>query len=86
MFTILTVTTVVLNKSKRTLLEELHNILKAKMEEQPVICEEIAQLQDSLKSSSPTIDVGENTTGNNCVRILHEHSCTYDHELFYVAL
>ena len=31
------------------------------MKEQPVIYEEIAQLQNSLKSSSPTIDVGENT-------------------------
>ena len=37
------------------------DVLKAKMKEHPVIYEEIAQLQDSLKSSSPTIDVGENT-------------------------
>ena len=45
---------------KRSLRVEL-NLLKAKMKEQPVIYEEISQLQDFLKSSSPTIDVGENT-------------------------
>ena len=57
---VLTATTVVLIKSKQALLEEL-NILKAKTKEQPVMYEEIAQLQDSLKSSSPAIDLGENT-------------------------
>ena len=31
------------------------------MKEPPVIYEEIAQLQDSLKSSSPAFDLGENT-------------------------
>ena len=50
----------ILLKSKQALRVEL-DLLKAKMKEQPVIYEEIAQLQDSLKSSSPTIDVGENT-------------------------
>ena len=34
-------------------------LFKAKMEEPPVIYEEIAQ-QDSLNRTSPTIDVGEN--------------------------
>ena len=63
----------ILLKSKQALRVEL-DVLKAKMKEQPVIYEEIAQLQDSLKSSSPTIDVGENTayvsviSMNACVR------------------
>ena len=46
----------ILLKSKQALRVEL-DLLKAKMKEQPVIYEEIAQLQDSLKSSSPTIDI-----------------------------
>lgn len=58
LFTIITMTLV---KSKRALLVELA-LLKAKTaKEEPVIYEEIAQLQDSLKSSSPSIDIGENT-------------------------
>ena len=66
---ILNATMVMLIKSKRALRVEL----QAKMKE-PVIYEEIAQLQDSLKSSSPTIDLGENTAYvsainmNACVR------------------
>ena len=56
---LITITTILL-KSKRAHRVEL-DLLKAKMKEQPVIYEEIAQLQDSLKSSSPTIDLGENT-------------------------
>ena len=47
-------------KSKRALRMELHH-LQTKLKEQPVIYEEIGQLQDSLKSSSPAIDIGENT-------------------------
>ena len=47
-------------KSKQALRLEL-DLLHAKVKEQPVIYEEITQLQDSLKSSSPPIDVGENT-------------------------
>ena len=53
-------TTVILIKSKQALREEF-NLFKAKMKKQPVIYEEIGQLQDSLKSSSPAIDIGENT-------------------------
>ena len=56
---LITITTILL-KSKRALRLEL-DLLQAKVKEQPVIYEEIVQLQDSLKSSSPTIDVGENT-------------------------
>ena len=52
--------TMILLKSKQALRLEL-DLLQAKVKEQPVIYEEIAQLQDSLKSSSPPIDVGENT-------------------------
>jgi hypothetical protein len=52
--------TTILLKSKWALRLEL-DLLQAKAKEQPVIYEEIAQLQDSLKSSSPPIDVGENT-------------------------
>ena len=50
--------TVALARSRIVLREQL-NILKAKANEQPVIYEEI--LQDSLKSSSPSINTGENT-------------------------
>ena len=50
----------ILFKSKQALRSEL-NLLQAKIKEQPVIYEEITGLQDSLKSSSPPIDVGENT-------------------------
>ena len=70
---LITITTT-LFKSKRALRIEL-DLLHAKMKEQPVIYEEIAQLQDSLKSSSPTIDVGENTayvsaiSMNACARV-----------------
>ena len=70
---ILTIAMVILIKSKRAICVEL-NLLQAKMKEQPVIYEEIVQFQDSLKSSSPTIDVGENTayvsaiSMNACVR------------------
>ena len=66
--------TAILLKSKRALRVKL-DILQAKVKEEPVIYEEIAQLQDSLKSSSPTIDVGENTAYvsainmNACVRL-----------------
>ena len=69
-----TTTTTILLKSKQALRVQL-NLLQAKMKEPQVIYEEIAQLQDSLKSSSPTIDVGENTayvsaiSMNACVRI-----------------
>ena len=52
--------TTILFKSKQALRSEL-NLLQAKVKEQPVIYEEITGLQDSLKSSSPPIDVGENT-------------------------
>ena len=55
----ITISTTLL-KSKRALRLELDH-LQAKLKEQPVIYEEIGQLQDSLKSSSPAIDVGENT-------------------------
>ena len=47
-------------KSKEALRLELDH-LHARLKEQPVIYEEIGQLQDSLKSSSLAIDVGENT-------------------------
>ena len=67
--------TTILLKSKRALRLEL-DLLHAKVKEQPVIYyEEITQLQDSLKSSSPPIDVGENTAYvsavcmNACARI-----------------
>ena len=56
----LAMTTVVLIKSKRALRVEF-NLFRAKTKEPPVIYEEITQLQDSLKSSSPPIDIGENT-------------------------
>jgi signal transduction histidine kinase len=65
---------IILLKSKRALRLEL-DLLQAKVKEQPVIYEEIAQLQDSLKSSSPPIDVGENTAYvsaicmNACARV-----------------
>ena len=62
----------ILLKSKRSLRVEL-NLLKAKMKEQPVIYEEIAQLQDSLKSSSPPIDIGENTA---YVSVISMNACT----------
>ena len=67
MFTVMVViilifitTTAILIKSRQALRLEL-NLVQAKVKEQQVIYEEIAQVQDSLKSSSPTIDVGENT-------------------------
>ena len=69
-----TTMTTILFKSKRALRLEL-DLLRAKVKEQPVIYEEITQLQDSLKSSSPPIDVGENTAYvsvvcmNACARI-----------------
>ena len=66
-----TIILTILLKSKRALHVEL-DLLKAKMKEQPVIYEEIGQLQDSLKSSSPTIDVGENT---NSICISYQHEC-----------
>ena len=56
---LITVSTTLL-KSKQALRLELDH-LQAKLKEQPVIYEEIGQLQDSLKSSSPAVDVGENT-------------------------
>ena len=62
----------ILLKSKQALRVEL-NLLKAKMKEQPVIYEEIAQLQDSLKSSSPTIDIGENAA---YVSVINMNACT----------
>ena len=55
----ITISTILL-KSKRALRLELDH-LQAKLKEQPVIYEEIGQLHDSIKSSSPAIDVGENT-------------------------
>ena len=73
------------------------DVLKARMKEQPVIYEEVARLQDPLKSSSPTIDVGENTAYvsviniNACVRACaristktKQFSCTYE-LFFYIA-
>ena len=69
-----TTMTTILLKSKQALRLEL-DLLQAKVKEQPVIYEEITQLQDSLKSSSPPIDVGENTAYvsavcmNACARI-----------------
>ena len=57
-------TIVMLIRSKRVVraLRAELVLLKAKtVKDQPVIYEEIAQLQDSLKSSSPSIDIGENT-------------------------
>ena len=58
-------TIVMLIRSKRRAVRALRAelvLLKAKtVKEQPVIYEEVPQLQDSLKSSSPSIDVGENT-------------------------
>ena len=68
---IFTASIAILIKSKRALRVEL-DILKAKMKE-PVIYEEIAQLQDSLKSSSPTIDVGENTAYESAISV---NACT----------
>ena len=50
--------TVALARSRKTLRDQL-DVLKAKANEQPVIYEEV--LQDSLKSSSPSINTGENT-------------------------
>ena len=68
--------TTILFKSKQALQLELNLLLdQAKVKEQPVIYEEITGLQDSLKSSSPPIDVGENTAYvsavymNACARI-----------------
>ena len=60
---IFTAITATLIRSKQALRAELELLKVAKMKEQPIIpvYEEIAQLQDSLKSSSPTIDTGENT-------------------------
>ena len=55
----ITISTILL-KSKQALRLELDH-LQAKLKEEPVIYEEIAQLQDSLKSLSPATDVGENT-------------------------
>ena len=60
---IFTAITAVLIRSKQALRVE-HELLKAKMKEQTTpVYEEITQLriQDSLKSSSPPIDTGENT-------------------------
>ena len=47
----------ILVRSKRALRMQL-NLLRDKMKEQPVIYDEIIQLQDS---SFPTIDIGKNT-------------------------
>ena len=55
----ITISTTLL-KSKQALRLELDH-LQARLKEQPVIYEESGQLQDSLKSSSPAIDVRENT-------------------------
>ena len=69
-----TTVTTILFKSKQALQLEL-DLLQTKVKEQPVIYEEITQLQDSLKSSSPPIDIGENTAYvsascvNACARI-----------------
>lgn len=52
------IVTVVLIRSKRVLKEEIHH-LKAKANEELAIYEEI--VRDSPKSSSPSIDTGENT-------------------------
>ena len=57
---IFTAITAVLIRSKQALCAE-HELLKAKMKERTPLYEEITQLQDSLKSSSPPIDTGENT-------------------------
>ena len=54
------ITLVVVIRSNRTLRKQL-NVLKGKSNQQPAIYEEIPQRRESVKSSTPSIETGENT-------------------------
>ena len=58
--TVFMITLVVVIRSNRALRKQL-NVLKGKLNQQPAIYEEIPQRRESVKSSTPSIETGENT-------------------------